>query len=231
MSRLTIIYDIETTGLSYLKDRIIQLAAYCVQRNEYFNEYINPKIEINPRASEIHKISNDFVKDKPEADEVLSKFLDFCGENCYLIAHNNNGFDKLFLVSELKRNGYEVPNFKYIDTLQLARCRYPDLKSHTLDILRDICKLSKENSHDAKKDTQDLYEVYCHLKGDKTDEEIYKELKINSIEKMPFGKHKGTLIKDVPRDYVQWLRSNGFFEKLENLELKKAFQRNGQLDS
>ena len=225
MNRLTIIYDIETTGLSYAKDRIIQLAGYCVQRNEYFNEYINPQMQIHPRAMEVHKITNEFLKDKPDTKTILGKFLDFCGDNSYLIAHNNNGFDKLFLVSELKRNGLEVPKFKYIDTLQLARRRYPALESHTLDVLRDICQLSKENSHDAKKDTQDLFEVYCKLKDEKTDDEIYQELKSNTIEKMPFGKHKGTLIQNVPNDYIKWLRSTGFFDKLNNLELKKAFQK------
>ena len=227
MNRLTIIYDIETTGLSYAKDRIIQLAGYCVQRNEYFNEYINPKILIHPKASEVHKITNEFLQDKPEVKTVLGKFLEFCGENSFLVAHNNNGFDKLFLVSELKRNDFQVPKFKYIDTLALARRRYPALDSHTLDVLRDLCQLSKENSHDAKKDTQDLYKVYCHLKEDKTDDEIYQELKSITIEKMPFGKHKGELIKNVPNDYVQWLRSNGFFDKLTNLELKKAFKKKG----
>ena len=227
MKRMTVIYDIETTGLSYVKDRIIQLAGYHVQKKECFNEYINPKMHINSKAAEIHKITEDFLKDKPDADTVLGKFLDFCGENCYLVAHNNDSFDKLFLVSELKRNGYEVPKFRYIDTLKLARLRYPGLESHKLDILRNLCNLSTENSHDALKDTQDLYHVYCNLRSNSTDEEIYQELKNNTLTKIPFGKFKGKEIKDVPIPYVQWLRSTGFFENIQNLELKKAFKNNG----
>ena len=44
---------------------------------------------------------------------------------------------------------------------------------------------------------------------------------------MPFGKHQGKLLSEVPKDYVQWLKQSGAFDKSENASLKEAFQNLG----
>ena len=224
----TIVYDIETTGLYYDKNRIIQIAGYNVNTEEYFNEYINPgpKHPISEEVTNINNITNEILLDKENAKVILSKFIEFCGEKCYLIAHNNNGFDRLFLLSELKRNKFPKQKWKYLDTLTLARKELPELNSHTLDKLRDYYQINinKENTHNALVDTKDLYEIYMKLTNNKPIETVYKECKEYIIEIMPFGKHKGKQIKEIPEDYVMWLKSTHFFKDLKNMELKKTFQ-------
>ena len=154
-----IVYDIETSGLSYNKNRIIQIAGYNVNTEEYFNEYINPgpKHKISEEVTNINNITNEMLLDKENAKVILSKFIDFCGENCYLIAHNNNGFDRLFLVSELKRNDLPKQKWKYLDTLLLARKELPELNSHTLDKLREYYQIKM------KKDMYNLEKLKYRL--------------------------------------------------------------------
>ncbi len=49
------------------------------------------------------------------------------------------------------------------------------------------------------------------------------------LTKMPFGKHQGKMLADVPKDYVTWLASSGAFDKTENQDLKENFEKLGLL--
>lgn len=53
--------------------------------------------------------------------------------------------------------------------------------------------------------------------------------KPREIQHMPFGKHQGVPLKDVPRDYIKWLANSGALEKPENAELRACFEKLGRL--
>lgn len=113
-------FDTETTGLSPVKDRIVELSAIRFVNGiptEIFETFINPEREISPQVSAINHITNDMVADAPTISEVLPSFEAFVG-NSPLVAHNLN-FDIKFLFY----SGSTITDTprKYFDTLTLSR--------------------------------------------------------------------------------------------------------------
>ena len=201
-----IIYDLETTGFSPKKNKIVELYFYNIQENTQLHLLVNPKCLIDPETTKIHGLTNIDLDNKPEFKEIIPSILDFCGIDAYLISHNNIGFDKPFLLSEMKRSGIRRPkNWKFIDTLRLARTIYPELNNHKQDTLRKKFNLSCKGNHRANKDVKDLFIIYNNMTQGMTIEEIYKMSKKFIYTTMPFGKHKGIPLKDIPKDYIQWL--------------------------
>lgn len=163
-----IFLDIETTGLSF-KDghRIVEIA--CLETREFvptkrvFHKIINPERNVPDEAFKIHGFSSNFLKDKPKFEEVADELLNFISGNDLII--HNASFDISFINYELKRLKKDIINKnKIIDTLELARSRYPGM-SNSLDAL---CKkfnidLSRRIKHNAVLDCELLREVYIYL--------------------------------------------------------------------
>ena len=147
-----IVLDFETTGLNTAKDRIIEIGAVKLQNGQVvdsFGELVNPGMLLPPRITEITHISDQMLRDKPPAAELLPKLLKFM-DGCPIAAHNAK-FDCSILASELKRLDmtYDAPQ---VDTLTLARKLYPELKSHRLG---SVCKrlgVSLKDAHRAVND-------------------------------------------------------------------------------
>lgn len=214
-----ILYDLETTGLDINKNKIIEAYFYNLLEETCLHLLINPECKINPETIKIHNLTDFDVERKPVFKDVVKDIYDFCSENAYLISHNNINFDKPFLKSEIKRAGFEIPSkWKYIDTLRLAREMYPDLPNFKQDTLREKFGIKKDGSHRANKDVKDLVEIYKHMCHDKNIEEIYHISKNFYYKKMPFGKHKNKLLKDLPRDYIIWIMNN-----IDDKCLKRSF--------
>ena len=153
---------------------------------------------------------------KPTFKKAYSQILEFCGEDTYLVSHNNICFDKRFLLIEMARAGFKRPsNWKFIDTLRIARLVYPEMKSHRQDMLRQLHKLSTDGSHRANKDVKDLVVIYQHMTKGKSVEEIYTMTQ-TLYKRMPFGKHKNKKLKDVPIDYVEWIIKKSYDKVLIN---------------
>ncbi len=164
-----IVLDTETTGLDAKTERIIEIG--CVELHNYvptgreFHRYINPQKEIDAGAVAVHGLTNDFLADKPPFADIVDAFLTFIGE-APLVAHNA-GFDMGFINAELTRLGRAVlPDDRAIDTLVLARQRYPGAQA-SLDALcrRFEIDLSERNLHGALLDSQLLAAVYLELRG------------------------------------------------------------------
>lgn len=226
-----IIYDLETTGVKPETDRIIEIAAYDLVLDKTFNALVNPGLPIPPEASKIHNITDDMVKDSPSFSQVGKDFISFCGSGCALVAHNNEAFDKLFLHAECKKEGVELPSFAYIDSLKWARKYRPDLPKHTLQFLREIYGIEKNQAHRALDDVIVLAKIFQYMTDDLPMEVVMDLLsgKAKPLTTMPFGKYQGRELKDVPRDYISWLDKNGAFDKISNQELKEALQNVGLL--
>lgn len=164
-----IVVDCETTGLSRLDDRIIELG--CVELKDliptgnYFHVYINPgKRKVHKEALRVHGITDAFLKDKPPFVEVALDFLEFV-QGATLVAHNAT-FDIGMLNAEMKRLGLRPIQNQVVDTLPLAK----EVKKgglHNLDALCRHFDIRKRNrtKHGALLDAEILADVYVELRG------------------------------------------------------------------
>ncbi|QGH34571.1 PolC-type DNA polymerase III [Gracilibacillus salitolerans] len=131
-----VVFDVETTGLSAIYDTIIELAAVKVHNGEIVDRYesfANPHHPLSETTTNLTGITDDMVKDAPEVEEVLKEFHEWMGDGI-LVAHNAD-FDMGFLNTGFKRIGYEEASNPVIDTLELARLLFPELKNHRLNTL------------------------------------------------------------------------------------------------
>ncbi len=169
MSR-SILFDTETTGLDPLTgDRVIEFAALELERDlptgAVFHHLIDPDRDIHPDATRVHGLSRSDLQGKPRFGEIVDDLLAFIGDDP-LIAHNAT-FDFSFLNAELARLGRpSVSGSRKIDTLEMARKRFPGLPN-SLDALcrRFGIDLSERTSHNALLDCRLLAEVYIELTG------------------------------------------------------------------
>ena len=189
-----IVLDTETTGLDQQNDKIIEIACIelknCVQTGNIFQKYINPEKEISDDAVKIHGLTNDFLIKKPLFKEIIKDFLNFIKKDP-LIIHNAE-FDLGFINNELKKNNEEPVKNKIIDTLTMAREKYPGSPAN-LDALcrRFNIDLSSRNKHGALIDAKLTSKVYLEFKGGQQPNfnlDIKKEMKttednINQYEK------------------------------------------------
>lgn len=164
-----IIFDTESTGLSPREGhRLVELGALEVvgrmPTGRSFHKYINPLRDIPADATRIHGITNDKVKDAPTFAQVAQEFLDFIGDDP-LVAHNAN-FDMTFLNYELEANGFKLCTNPVVDTLQIAREKFPGAQA-SLDALcrRFNVDLSGRSFHGALLDARLLADVYVELTG------------------------------------------------------------------
>lgn len=154
-----IVFDIETTGLYPMKDRITEIGAVKIRQGKLvdrFSELINPSIPIPENITKLTGITNAMVKDKPDIKEVLPRFLAFAGKSP-LVAHNAS-FDTGFIRAKANELGLEINNV-VIDTLQLSRMLLPDLKKHKLNLVCEYLGISLENHHRAADDAEATAEM------------------------------------------------------------------------
>jgi DNA polymerase III subunit epsilon len=228
-----IYYDTETTGTRPEKDRIVEIAAYDPVNDKSYTQLINPGIPIPEEVTQIHGITNEMVASAPTFAEAGKAFIDFCHGSCVLIAHNNDSFDKHFLIHEGKRHQLEMPAWPMIDSLKWARKYRPDLPKHSLQFLRQIYGIAENNAHRALDDVIVLHQLFSIMIDDLPLEKVL-DLITNTAsdvlpQTMPFGKHQGKPLSAVPPEYFGWLKQQGAFEKPENAPLKTALQKIGLL--
>lgn len=229
MSRL-IYYDTETTGIRPEKDRIIEIAAFDPVRNATFAQLVNPGCPIPPESIAITQITDEMVASASSFETVGKAFIEFCGEDAILVAHNNDRFDLLFLQNETARANLSLPSWKYIDTLKWARKYRPDLPSHALQNLREVYGIPPNQAHRALDDVMVLYKIFSIMIDDLSPSTILELLSVSGgSPRMPFGKHQGKLLSEVPGSYFRWLKENGAFDKAENKELKEQLEKLGVL--
>ena len=205
MPKKTIIFDTEATDLK--KPVLIEAAWVELESLEPysvtnpFEQRYNPGKPISLGALATHHIMDEELVDcPPAASFTLPSDVD------YVIGHNVD-FD------------WEVigkPDIKRICTLALARKTWPELDSHNQSALlyhleRATARERLRNAHSALTDVgicAVILDHICQQLGVKTIDELYAESEIaRTPTTMPFGKHKGMLLADVPKDYKKWLLS------------------------
>jgi DNA polymerase-3 subunit epsilon len=172
-----IFYDTETTGIDPAAECIVEIAAYDPMGNRTFQKLVHPGRPIPLEASRIHNITDEMVKNSPSFAVVGKEFVEFCGENPILIAHNNDAFDFHFLRHEFKRHQLVMPEWRFFDTLKWARKYRRDLPRHSLQFLRETYGIEANQAHRALDDVVVLHKLFSMMSGDLTIDQAYALLK------------------------------------------------------
>ncbi len=162
-----IVLDTETTGIS-TKDghRIVEIGCIelenLIPTKEKFHCYLNPERKVSDKAFEVHGYSDSFLSDKKKFREVVDEFLNFI-DGKRLIIHNAE-FDLSHLNNELQILGKHKIKNEVIDTLTLARNKFPGSQI-SLDALCKRYRIdnSKRTQHTALIDCDLLAKVYINL--------------------------------------------------------------------
>ena len=162
-----VILDTETTGLSVKEGhRIVEIG--CIELENFipthnnFHCYLNPQRKVSEKALETHGYTDEFLSDKKKFKEIADDFLLYI-KGKKLIIHNAE-FDLSHLNNELKIAGKDLINNEIIDTVVLARDKFPG-SSNSLDALCKRYRIdnSKREKHTALIDCDLLSKVYINL--------------------------------------------------------------------
>ncbi len=200
-------FDTETTGLKPAEEEITEIAAVKVRNGEVLEEfqtYVNPHKPIPANITELTGISDETVKDAPELSEALPQFLEFTGD-LPLVAHNA-GFDMAFIHRACERLGIER-EFTSIDTVEMCKILFPDMKRHKLDVMAKKLKVGPFDHHRASEDAAVLGRIYIKLL-EKMQEELHAT-KISDINPLLAGlKAKTGSLKNLRRYHFIILAKN-----------------------
>lgn len=150
-----VIFDVETTGLSAIYDKVIELSATKMKDGnvlERFDEFIDPGFPLSEQTTQLTSITDEMVHGSKSEEEVFKMFKDFC-DGCIIAGHNVS-FDMGFMNTGYRRHGMEEITQPVIDTLPLARFLYPNLRSYRLNTLSKKFKVALEHHHRANYDAE-----------------------------------------------------------------------------
>ncbi|MDD6207404.1 MAG: PolC-type DNA polymerase III [Clostridiales bacterium] len=198
-----VVFDIETTGLDSLHCEIIEIGAVKVVNGkitERFSEFINPKVPIPYKITELTSITDEMVMDAPGKEVVLPQFLDFC-KDCVLVAHNAS-FDVGFITEKAKEMGIST-HFTVMDTVTLAHVLLPQLNRYKLDTVCKELNISLENHHRAVDDAGATAEIFVKFI------EMLKERNISTLKEVNELSHlSADTIKKLPTYHAIILAQN-----------------------
>ena len=225
-----VVLDLETTGLDRNKDQIIQFAGIKIDTEtnkieDSLNLYIQPigDWHIDIAAYFKHRITPEFLADKPTLPEVAPQIIDFIGDND-ILTYNGNGFDIPFLKAELNKYGYDIDFMKHkcYDAFLEEKRRHGITLENTYKKYKG--KTMEEaglTAHDAFSDIKATYAVfYAQQSEQKYDAEkmfgedgVIKEMDFNGDIKpcMTFGKYRGVSLEYIAKydqGYLKWAVSD-----------------------
>ena len=202
-----IVLDFETTGLQpgYRPVEVAWLEFDSIYKvSQSVTSLIDPQMPIEPGAQKVHGISSEMLAGKPTLEQFLQgEHADkFANEHVLVVAHNA---------------AFDLPMFEpfckkatSLCTMRLAQSLYPTAENHRLQTLANMFAVEVEPTHRALADAGACFELLRAIaaKNDKSIDELLVIASQTSPESlMPFGKHKGRMIKDLPSDYVAWLKT------------------------
>lgn len=228
-----VFFDLETTGINIVKDRIIEISYVKVHPNgkeETKTWRVNPGMPIPPESTAIHGITDEDVKDCPTFKEI-AKSLAAQIEGCDLAGYNSNRFDIPLLAEEFLRADVDIDlnRRKFVDVQTI----FHKMEQRTLSAAyKFYCDKSLENAHTAEADTLATYEVlkaqldrYPDLKNDINYLSQFSSYNDNvdfagrmvyndkGEEVINFGKYKGRLVAEVLKNdpgYYAWIMNGDF---------------------
>ena len=235
LKKSIVFFDLEATGLSTTKDRIVEIGIIKITpdgKEERLVQLLNPEVNIPKEVVEIHGITNEKVKDEPTFKAFAQTLVDFIGD-ADLAGYNSNKFDIPLLLEEFVRAevDFSMENRNCIDVQNI----FHKMEKRTLEAAYQFyCQKSIENAHSAEADIIATYEVlkaqldrYESLKNDM---DFLAEFSQNTKNKIAdfsgrlaynkdgeliynFGKHQNKTVKEIFKkepSYHSWMLNNDF---------------------
>lgn len=233
LSRPIVFFDLETTGTNISSDRIIEISILKVFPDESTitrTMLINPEMPIPKEASEVNRIYDEHVFNKPTFVQVANELFDFI-RDCDLGGFNSNRFDIPLLAEEFLRANlnFSMKDRKAIDVMNIFHKKE---KRNLIAAYKFYCDKDLTNAHSAEADTNATYEVLCSQldKYEDLENDIEKLSEYSTttknvdfagqivydkdgVEIFNFGKHKGYSVKELfSKDvsYYNWIMGGDF---------------------
>ena len=243
LKRPLIIFDLETTGINLIQDRIVEISLIKVTpdgQTTTKTRRINPGMHIPEEATAIHHISDEDVKDEPTFRQIAKSLAKYF-EGCDIAGFNSNRFDIPMLDQEFQRADvdFDFSKANFVDVQTIFHKKEP---RNLVAAYKFYCGKDLENAHSATADTQATYEVllaqldrYADIPDtiDKLSEFSSQNHNVDFAgrliydsqhrEVINFGKYKGQLAEDVLRKdtgYYGWIMQGDF-----TMNTKQCFSR------
>lgn len=212
-SQLFRVVDTETTGLDPRADAIVELAWATVKGDgsvlSFNSTLINPGRPIPSDASRVHGITDSDVAGAPTFEDVMKEHGDLTTPILPAVCHNAS-FDSAFLK---RYKPFVRGNPRFLCTLRLVENLVPGLPSYRLDVLCDHLDLTPAVEASVPHRAAHDVAVTCTLLKRLIDaylrqgygDNIEGLFRIAVIQRMPFGKHQGRRLDEIPPDYIEWL--------------------------
>lgn len=198
-----VVFDIETTGFSPEKNKIIEIGAVKVENGvitDKFSTFVNPDVPIPFEIEQLTSINDSMVLPYPQIDVILPQFLEFC-EGSALVAHNAS-FDVSFISYNAKELGLEFgPTI--LDTVALARHLLPNLNRFKLDTVAKALNISLKNHHRAVDDAGCTAEIFVKFVAMLRERGVENLNQLNSMSKL-----SADMIKKLPTHHIIILAKN-----------------------
>ena len=198
-----VVFDLETTGFSPVKDKIIEIGAVKVEEGKItdkFSTFVNPKVPIPFEITRLTSITDEMVMNAPTIEEVLPEFLEFI-DGAALVAHNA-GFDVGFIEQNCRYQDIQ-PDFTSVDTVALARILLPTLSKYKLNIVAKALNISLENHHRAVDDAGATAEIFVKFVRMLEERDVFTLKEMNR-----FGAHNADAIRKLPSYHAIILARN-----------------------
>ncbi len=218
-----VVFDIETTGLSFVCDEIIEIGAFRVQNGEVvdkFVEFVKPNQLISLKTIELTGINDEMVQDADPVEVVLPKFKEFCGD-AVLVAHNAN-FDVPFIKAYAGKLGIAFNN-PVLDTLALSRMFVKTIKRHSLDKVSKELNVVLTRHHRAEADVDATTGILLKLIEMMQEQGInnFTELNEYAEENLPFSAYETENMTLIVKD-ISYLPK--FYELISNSHLHRFYR-------
>ncbi len=198
-----VVFDLETTGFSPIKDKIIEIGAVKVEQGKITDRYstfVNPRVPIPFQITQLTSITDQMVLEAPDIESVLPEFLEFVGD-AVLVAHNAS-FDVGFIEQNCRYQDI-VPDFTSVDTVAMARILLPTLSKFKLNVVANALHISLENHHRAVDDAGATAEIFVKFVEMLRDRNVTDLAKLNQ-----FGTNNAGAVKKLPTYHVIILAKN-----------------------
>ncbi len=229
-----VFFDLETTGINIVKDRVVEISVLKVMPNgkeEQKTIRVNPGMHIPEEASKVHGIYDEDVKDCPTFKGIAKELARYI-EGCDLGGFNSNRFDIPLLAEEFLRAevDFDMSKRKFVDVQTI----FHKMEQRTLSAAyRFYCDKNLEDAHTAAADTMATYEVLkaqLDRYGDQLENNVdflskfslqnrnvdfagFIVLNDKGEEVFNFGKNKGMSVAKVLREqlgYYDWMLKSEF---------------------
>ena len=236
-------FDLETTGVNTVSDRIVEISIVKILTNgekDIYTKRVNPTIPIPKQSSDIHGIYDEDVKDAPTFKEIAKEVAKFI-EGADIAGYNSNRFDVPLLAEEFLRAEVDIDmrKRKFIDVQTI----FHKMEQRTLvAAYKFYCDKDLTNAHSAEADTMATFEVleaqldrYPDLENDieflskfsaqNKNADYAGRIVFNKddVEVFNFGKYKGQSVEEVlqkDQGYYGWIMKSDFALDTKNVLTK-----------